>query len=115
MGSNHRPSAYEALALPTELRGHSSSPEDEVEWCRDPDLHWGRRAFQARALLAELSRPNIFFIRDFAEKLLQDVFHRNNAYIFALFIPDYEKALMVRPEFLEKIIGFFVLIHKDRF
>ena len=28
----------------------------QKEWCREPDLHWRRRAFQARALLPELSR-----------------------------------------------------------
>ncbi len=30
----------------------------QKEWCRDPDLHWGRQDFQSCALLPELSRQN---------------------------------------------------------
>ena len=32
------------------------TPRALREWRRDPDLHWGREAFQASALLPELSR-----------------------------------------------------------
>ena len=31
------------------------------EWCRDPELNWGRKAFQAFALPTELSRHDDIF------------------------------------------------------
>ncbi len=45
---------------------------EEVK-CRDPDLHWGRQAFQACALLPELSRQFIILQGHHCSKVLEDV------------------------------------------
>ena len=41
-------------------RGELRQQTYKIKWCREPDLHWRRRAFQARALLPELSRQRKF-------------------------------------------------------
>ncbi len=48
---NPRPSPWQGDALPTELL-----PPLKLQWCRDPELNWGRMDFQSIALPSELSR-----------------------------------------------------------